>query len=249
MEADYNDLVDFIVTNGDVVAPRGKTTYEVRGITLTMPHNLFISRAGMSNRLLGVETQMLLGGFFDIDLIKTAAPKADTKLFEKQSNYGPRIISQFSEALDILKKDSHSRRSMLYLNDRGQLRDDIACTTSIQFMIRKGFLETYISMRSWDVCYGLPADIFMFGNLAECAAKYLDVKVGPMSIFASSLHLYESTRDKAEQEYLAKWTQIEQGMHCRTVAARLAESLMPFSSVWSLYDKGTEDKPIIIGGI
>lgn len=195
----YDGLVNFVKTNGILSAPRGQATREILNGVVTFPAGRFINRYNLNRKLAILESLMLLGGIFDKELIAKVAPHAQLKLYEYQSDYGPRIVDQLPKVVSLLKEDPESRRAVLYFNDRCTPDYDRACTTSIQFMIRKGQLLSTVTMRSWDLVYGLPMDIVMFGMLAKFVAKLLDIQAGHIVCNAASIHLYEATGHLAHE--------------------------------------------------
>ncbi len=68
---------------------------------------------------------------------------------------------------------------------------DVPCTLNIHFMIRDGKLDCFISMRSNDVIWGLPYDIFTFTVLQELMAQELGVGLGKYYHYVNSMHIYE----------------------------------------------------------
>ena len=207
MLADYDDVINFVNTNGQDSRPRGKNIREVLGVTLTIPHNYMVVRHKQNTRLIGVETMMLLGGIFNINLIAQVGTPMAVELFRKQSDYGPRIFAEgnFYRAMHELQQDRDTRRAIVYMNDKNQPNDDLACTTSIQFLYRGGTLNAFVSMRSWDAVYGLPADLFMFSNLLQYAASIHKMMSGNVIVSASSLHIYEETAELGYQEGMAEF--------------------------------------------
>jgi thymidylate synthase len=69
----------------------------------------------------------------------------------------------------------------------------------MQFILRRGLLDAIVVMRSNDVIWGLPYDMFLFTFLQEMMAVELGVDVGRYHHFAASLHLYEKHRSRAVQ--------------------------------------------------
>lgn len=128
------------------------------------------------------------------------------KIYE--SCYGHKIFSpinqesQWQKLIKLLKHDPFSRRAVLTLHNFDNLSDldskDVACTCSIQFLFRNGKLDATVYMRSNDIVWGLPNDIFFFTMLQELLAKELGVEVGVYNHMVGSLHLYERHFDLAE---------------------------------------------------
>ena len=68
---------------------------------------------------------------------------------------------------------------------------DVACATSLQFLLRDGQLDAVIHMRSNDAFWGLPYDVFLFTMLQELFAAELNVELGRYHHSVGSLHLYQ----------------------------------------------------------
>jgi thymidylate synthase len=83
---------------------------------------------------------------------------------------------------------------------------DVPCTIALQFILRSGLLSMVTYMRSNDVLWGLPHDIFAFTMIQEIVARHLGVDVGSYVHMVGSLHLYEDHLERAEQ-FLAEGLQ------------------------------------------
>lgn len=119
-----------------------------------------------------------------------------------RSDYG--LGDQMLRVYRLLAKDPHSRRAIVTIhNPVWDIVDgdskDIPCTLSLHFMIREGVLDCYCTMRSNDVWYGTPHNVFMFTFLQRALASWLSVGVGTYHHRANSFHLYTSMLDKAEK--------------------------------------------------
>lgn len=198
----YNDLVTHVRKEGRHSSPRGLSTRETIGDMILIATGEVIMRKNMNTKLAILEGLMMVGGIFELGLISVVAPKAKLSLFHHQSEYGPRIKNQVPKILDILKHDPYSRRAVLFLNDRDGAEEDMACTTSIQFITRDGIMYTLVTLRSWDLVYGFPNDIVMYGMLSKVIANFLGCDAGPTQITAGSMHLYANTESLAEADVM-----------------------------------------------
>lgn len=123
-----------------------------------------------------------------------------------ESCYGKKIFrgenSQWKRLINLLKEDPFSRRAVLsFHNGNNTLRhdlNDVSCTVSLQFLIRKGRLDAITYMRSNDVILGLPYDIFLFTMLQEILARELGVECGRYFHNVGSMHIYERHFELAE---------------------------------------------------
>lgn len=119
------------------------------------------------------------------------------------SSYGAKVFgrrdglpSQWDRALALLRRDTASRRAVIYLSspDADQLdpEADIACALSLQLILREGRLDAVCTMRSNDAVLGLPYDVFLFTMLQEMAAVELGCELGRYYHQAGSMHLYDA---------------------------------------------------------
>lgn len=112
--------------------------------------------------------------------------------------YGPRLfnkngINQVAYVIEKLKANSDSRKAVIQLYDaKDSVCDfnDVPCTCTLQFVLRRGFLHMLAHMRSNDAYLGLPHDIFCFTMLQELIAGSLNAKLGSYLHSVGSLHLY-----------------------------------------------------------
>lgn len=199
-QVSYTSIVQHISDCGAIVSPRGEKTKELLNASMAFNSIPVIHRTGMSFSLAMLEATMLIAGYFDIDCIARVAPNANLALYAHQSDYGPRVRNQIFDVIDRLIEDPSSRRAVIYFNDRDTQQYDLACTTSIQFLSRDGRLNALVSMRSWDIVFGMPMDIIMFGVLQSLIAQVLRCDVGDLIVNASSLHLYNKTRSKGYED-------------------------------------------------
>ncbi len=143
--------------------------------------------------------------------------------------YGPRLfnlhgVDQVRNVINLLKRRRDSRRAVIQLFDASDLERDykeIPCTCTLQFMVRRGRLHMFTSMRSNDAFLGLPHDVFVFTMLQEIFARTLDVEVGEYMHAVGSLHLYEEHRKRAQRLVGEGWQ-----------TTKLAMPAMPIGDPW-----------------
>lgn len=113
------------------------------------------------------------------------------------SNYGYCIMEKFGFnqwqwVKNELKTNQNSRRAIIHIKEPSDKPSkDVNCTVSLQFFIRENklFLTTY--MRSNDIWFGFPYDVFQFTNMQILMSMELGLNLGSYTHFAGSLHLYE----------------------------------------------------------
>lgn len=191
-------------------APRGLPTRELlaQGFTLECPRRrrIMTPERRWSFPLAIGEFCWHASGSNDVSSIAYYAPRwqdfADDQKRIGGSCYGTRIFSagdgspsQWSSLLNLLIEDPTTRRAVLDLQSFGPAltndAKDVSCTMGIQFFVRGGKLHAVVNMRSNDIIWGLPYDVFLFTMLQELLASTLLLELGSYCHFVGSLHLYE----------------------------------------------------------
>ena len=134
--------------------------------------------------------------------------------------YGPRLfnwdgLDQFANVVELLKSKPHSRQAVIQLFDAHDIVDqhkDIPCTCTLQFMIRSSKLHMFTNMRSNDVSWGLPHDVFCFTMLQEIMARTLSVELGSYKHAVGSLHIYDINKNEAQQFLDEGWQSTDSPM-------------------------------------
>lgn len=127
--------------------------------------------------------------------------------------YGPRLfnwkgLNQFDSVASLLTRKRESRQAVLQLFDAADITEqhnDVPCTCTLQFMIRRGGLDMITHMRSNDAFIGLPHDVFCFTMLQEIMARTLSVELGTYKHMVGSLHLYRKDMRHAQQFLEEGW--------------------------------------------
>lgn len=113
------------------------------------------------------------------------------------SNYGWCIKDKFGfDQWEFVKneliKDSSSRRAVIHIKEPSNKEsNDVNCTVSLQFFIRQGKLYMTTYMRSNDIWFGLPYDVFQFTCYQILLSMELGLELGTYTHMVGSLHLYE----------------------------------------------------------
>lgn len=137
------------------------------------------------------------------------------------SNYGVYIFGQrqFQWCFEELIRDMSSRRAVIILAHRGQVRlnnPDHICTYAISFRIRNNALGMSVRMRSWDAIFGMTNDVFAFALVHQMMYTklrdvYPDLVIGDYNHVADSIHVYERHFDmlkKLIEAGPAGWTRV-----------------------------------------
>lgn len=127
--------------------------------------------------------------------------------------YGARWRPQVEKVIQLLRTDPDSRQAVVVtwrpilewlMFDQSEFpghyksaTKDVPCTLTMQYLVRGGELRTIVTMRSWDAWLGLPYDLFNFSMLAACVAAELGLHMGPLTVQAGSLHLYDRNIEQA----------------------------------------------------
>lgn len=201
-------LLTMLSEKGKTIDVRNSKTLELLPvcIELTNPKNRLTTLKGRNWNLpfaIG-ELAWHLDGSNDFNFISYYSKNWSVALEEdesiiRESCYGNQIFSgQFSmwdRLLNEFDDDIHTRRAVLSLfdsnNSLGLNKKDVACTSTIQFLVRNDKLDCIVNMRSNDVIWGLPNDIFFVTMLQEWLSIVLNVSVGKYYHFIGSLHIYE----------------------------------------------------------
>lgn len=209
--------IDQVLAHGRSVRPRGMPTLETTGasIGLEFPRRRCTTLRGRrwSFGLALGEFCWHASGRDDVESIayyaKRWADFSDDGRHIVGSCYGRRIFhaggdagaSQWERAKRLISEDPDSRRVILNFQDSQTALSidskDVACASTMQFLVRDGKVDAIVYMRSNDVFLGLPYDLFVFTMLQELFAAELGLDVGRYHHMVGSLHLYESDLARA----------------------------------------------------
>ena len=201
----YPQLLSSVLYSSEV-SPRGLKTREALGISIlfTNPEaNLLVSPGRNLNYsfMLAEWVNLLLG----VNLLDVLLPyNSNMQHFSDDGrtlsgSYAPKLNMQWAYLLESLREPS-TRQAVVTFWERNPRRSrDIPCTISLQFLLREGKLNLITTMRSNDLWWGFPYDIFNFTQLQRYVAMKLEVPVGWYLHQVGSLHLYEQHFDIAKE--------------------------------------------------
>ena len=112
-----------------------------------------------------------------------------------QSKYG---FNQWEFVKNELINNPNSRRAIIHIKEASSKESkDINCTVCLQFFIRdnKLYLTTY--MRSNDLWFGFPYDVFQFTCMQILMSMELGLELGTYTHIAGSLHFYKRDFEKS----------------------------------------------------
>lgn len=207
--------LEAILSQGEEVVVRGSRTLEMLSQSLTyenplercitVPHrnnNIFASIA---------ETVWVIAGRDDIGFLAPYLPRAEDFSDDGMTwrgAYGPRLrnwegVDQLESCLSLLQTDPESRRAVMAIFDPSRDFEpsrDIPCTNWLHVMVRNEAVHLEVVMRSNDIMWGFSGiNSFEWSVLVEMLAEWLDVGVGSVTFFVSSLHLYGQHETRARK--------------------------------------------------
>lgn len=228
MTAAYPAIVNIVLEEGTVQPVRdGLDTVELLGAHFTVEDAVHGGAPVLVGRKLGRKMQLIdgitnLAGMSAPDVFLAIAPflgrfadDMNDVYFERvarragvregkffQGQYGPRLRGQLDLVVDELRRDPTSRRAVANIwdpeTDFNPRWRDRPCTTQIQFLIRDGRLEIFVTMRSNDIWTGLAYDVAQFGQVQAAVASVLGIPWGRYHHHAVSLHAYSDDIPKLQ---------------------------------------------------
>ncbi|WP_175558648.1 thymidylate synthase [Arthrobacter sp. ok362] len=123
--------------------------------------------------------------------------------------YGPRLmqyddVNQVEAVIQMLRKNPDSRNAVIQLFDH-QDSNNAPCTLALQFVVRERKLIMMTSMRSNDLFWGFPHDLFAFTMIQEIIARSVGVDIGNYYHSVGSLHLYMKDVEAADRYLGEGW--------------------------------------------
>lgn len=106
--------------------------------------------------------------------------------------------NQWLAVVDKLKRNPTSRQgTMIIRRPIDVLRSDTPCTVCYHFQIQWNKLYMTTFMRSCDILYGLPFDLFSQSMFFEQMSLALDVLMAVQTLFVANFHAYENQWKRA----------------------------------------------------
>ena len=227
MEAYFSDktlddvlhrVIEEVIKRGELIHPTKGDALEITGVLLEiLDPRARLSRTETRGRIfsgLG-ELCWYLAGSNKADFISYYIPqyKKLAEAGEIFGGYGPRLrnwkgINQLSKVIEVLKTKPDSRQAVIQLFDaldNGGQHKDVPCTCTLQFMLRQSKLQLLVNMRSNDIHWGLPHDVFCFTMLQEIVARSVSAELGSYKHVVGSLHLYTKDAGPAKRFLKEGW--------------------------------------------
>jgi thymidylate synthase len=203
-----------ILRNGQHVSASKGRNKELSGVILELRNLLArLSRTETKGTVFSClgETLWYLAGSNELEFIKYYISQYG-KFAEPDGTvhgaYGPRLfdmrskINQIDSVIKLLRRKQSSRQAVIQLfnaEDLLQEYNDIPCTCTMQFLVRKSCLHSVVHMRSNDAFLGLPHDIFAFTFIQELIARSLNLRLGTYKHMVGSLHIYNADKTKIDR--------------------------------------------------
>lgn len=202
-----------VLAEGKPLTVRGSNIMELRNHVTVIEHpkERCLVIPGRHNSVFAAiaETMWVLAGRNDLNFLSRYLPRAYDFSDDGQTwrgAYGPRLrnwhgIDQLRESLTLLRHEPNSRRAVMSIFDPSQdfvESKDIPCNNWIHWLVRDDRLHMNVAIRSNDIMWGFSGiNMFEWSVLQELVAFWLNVKVGELTFFASSFHLYERHTQRA----------------------------------------------------
>ena len=209
-----------INTNGVVENTRGMETKELLNQTLEFSMDypiIYHPERKLNYQFMAAEAEFIANGDNRVSSLarynkNIAQFSDDGRIFN--GNYGDPFNSQLEYVVRTLIDHEESRQAVLTIFQPNPVKSkDIRCTLSMQFLIRDGFINTVVNMRSSDIVWGIGYDVFNFTIMTlRVLTRYHEelkkkvgiiipdniVRLGTMYINAGSSHLYERHYELAD---------------------------------------------------
>lgn len=128
------------------------------------------------------------------------------------SNYGWCIYSeengsQFKNVVAELNRNQDSRRATMIYNRPSMHQDynkngmsDFMCTNAVQYLVRDGYVNALVYMRSNDAVFGYKNDFAWQKHVLDQVAEETNIPAGNIYWNVASLHVYERHFDLITKE-------------------------------------------------
>jgi thymidylate synthase len=125
-------------------------------------------------------------------------PTLDIRDVEELRGGSGKRIDQLHAAYEALKHTGHSRQIVLQIWDSAldfpnptPRSNDVPCSICSHLLLRDGHLEWLQVMRSNDLVWGMPYNLFQWTCVQEIMAGWLHLELGSYNHISDSLHVYE----------------------------------------------------------
>lgn len=113
--------------------------------------------------------------------------------------YGYFIAPQLPKVIRLMRDTPDNNQAVISLGDPFAEYDHSPCLRTITFQYNEGKLSIAVFFRSWDCFAGLPTNLGGMQLLCEYVAMECDYETGPMFVYSSACHCYETAKPGVEQ--------------------------------------------------
>jgi thymidylate synthase len=120
---------------------------------------------------------------------------------ERLNAWGTEQLNQIELVIEKLKTSPHSRRVVATTWDprKDTIADEVPCLNHFVFMVRKGFLDLSVTIRSNDMYGAWPANVYALGELLRHVAEKVGIPTGTITTLSVNAHIYSHDWEKASQ--------------------------------------------------
>jgi len=203
----YKQAIKEVLSTGEIVTARGLTFKELRfqHLVLRNPRARIIQNQvrKFSQKFMAAEFIWMMRGGEDVNSIsfynKRMGNFSDDGLVLSGA-YGPRLrcwhgVDQIANIIRLLKEDNNTRQAVMIILDPARdlvaKTKDVPCNDLLQLIHRNGKLHMSCYVRSNDLNWGFPYDVFHWTLLQEMVAAELGFELGEYNHFIGSMHVYD----------------------------------------------------------
>ena len=204
-EVELYRIFEHLRLRGEMASPRGMQTLELENFQYTttpdVRYNRYVARGLSMNYIKRELAWYIKADAYDTSIAQYAKAwgpmiNRDNRINSCYGEYWFKLPTGVAYVVQELGKDSSSRRAVIPMYGvnaahHGEGVVDVPCTTSIEFRIRDGKLNSRVVMRSQDAVLGFGNDLPAFWFLQEVVARLLRVELGTQTVSVGSFHVYE----------------------------------------------------------
>jgi len=118
---------------------------------------------------------------------------------ERLNAWGTERINQLDYIVEKLKQNPATRRAVASTWDprKDTKSDEVPCLNHFVFMVRDGFLDLSVTIRSNDMFGAWPANAYALGELLSEVSKRTETAMGTVTTFSVNAHVYSHDWPKA----------------------------------------------------
>ncbi len=113
-------------------------------------------------------------------------------------------VDQLREMVQGIQRDPYSRRHLLTTYNPAELHEGCLppCHLLAQYNVRpSGYLDCIVTMRSVDLCLGLPSDIVLYAALLILIAQETGQHPGKLVFMMGDSHVYENHMQQLPEQF------------------------------------------------